>query len=369
MHLKQEGIKMSDVPLWFECDEFITDCYWFELLYHLFKTLQELLKRLIQNEDMDATLQLVSQAIGCYAFLQRDGINFVDTDVETIYTSLHKLVYDVRQHALYRMCYQELDEGRWRTAVAYGNAFLEGCKKQSFHNAALIACDELSNVVHSESVDALKLDVLRAWSKCFWCTSNSVDAIRVLLLDSRLEADANKLAKLLSNITPDVLQKAKERKTRLEPINFSKQLFQQGEHPLDAHELHALFPTVVAAPPPPPPVTPHLVTVRKPVKHKSVTTTRNTRGVRRNTKKQEVPVVQLDSKSESSRREDDQHSEVENEETEAQNLENVSQNQDVESGTSETSQSKSENIAASDEVSSIHEKVVEEPPPRTMLFS
>ena len=250
-HITMKGITMSDVPLWFKCEIYTTDCYWFELLFHLYKVMEDLLNKMKKSSNVNDVAHLVSKAIGCYTFLNTYGMQFEGSAVDSTYSRLHDLVQNVRQHLLFHTSKQYFALGQYKQAVGFACAFLDIARPEILQESN--NNNNMSILITSDSIDKVRLDMLRAWSKFSLESGNCMLAVRVLQSDQKLKQELDILTETLSFINNGTtFTDTQGGSSVLNPPRFPSQLLLKGETPYKEYALFNLFPDFVESPPPPP---------------------------------------------------------------------------------------------------------------------
>jgi len=139
----------SQCRMVFKMDNVITDCYWFELIYHLTLLVRMLVKGPVKD-DIDTMLNsrgVIGDFIGCYHYLMTVGIEtclFLEKmpDVRPAFTTLQHEFEAFRCwviRASLNDAYQ--DDKAHGDIVVYSNALLQ-CKHHSDHRDTIIQqCD------------------------------------------------------------------------------------------------------------------------------------------------------------------------------------------------------------------------------------
>jgi hypothetical protein len=215
-YMRVNRVEFSDQQLVFEVDGgVVTDCFWFELQYHIYMLVRELIPKINSIGPVvyeDKTLRdNVRKTIGCYMYLRDFGMDFTDTEAADVMERLADMVKCMRLTYIYMCARGNLAASQWLTGVCYSNAFL----------------DDVKPSVHfpESSIDDLRVDMLKGWSQQLLSTGERGPALKVLEMNPRLSAEALAMASIPG---------AKDNQSCIPPLmpRFDQPVLVKGDDPL-----------------------------------------------------------------------------------------------------------------------------------------
>jgi hypothetical protein len=136
-HMRMHDVTTAGCELWFRCGDTITDCYWFDLQYHLYQLYTEMLRYVqsveagcsrgsaMKRMQMTIFIRLYAHLVGCYNFFIENSMDFTHTPVVEAYKQLQLLHVRLRQQVLYVYAKHLLETSFTRMLNTSDDAHLE----------------------------------------------------------------------------------------------------------------------------------------------------------------------------------------------------------------------------------------------------
>jgi len=278
----RRAVTVSDVPMWFRCEDFLTDCFWFELLFQLVLAFQQLQKLLrAASEALPPLTRLALQLQGCHAYLLEHGPGFAHEDTAAAARGLDALAGEVRAQLLHRLYLAAVaaDPGfrdaansecvlrlfpadarrtrRLREAACLLDALLDqdfalrrAARRGPASRAAYAAESlDMGYLEPRKTVLDFSLEGLRLASHLELARGNCVEALALLLRGPPLRATADRLVAFLTPVYPNIEASARAMLHRVEPPRFEEPFLRADDptqQPLLA-DLEPRAPTQLAA--------------------------------------------------------------------------------------------------------------------------